>query len=377
MKAVNPPEKVVVKILDLPGESGPCPCLLPTGGPEYLAFVQQKVASLQAALEKAYPGRTRVEYLNLQENPAAQASPEAQLLLSKQFCALLVIINSEPRYGGIILVQKIVKDVGRLLDRREKGARPEPGGKDIKEVIKDRYGRIARGEATACCPTCGPTPFSQCLVVGYSPEDLALVPEQAILGVGCGNPASLAELKEGETVLDLGSGAGIDAFLAAKKVGERGRVIGVDMTKDMVARGKQLAREHGYDNVEFRQGDIERLPVDTATIDVILSNCVINLTQDKLASFREAYRVLKPGGRLLVADLVTSGSLPDDVRQSAAAWADCLAGAMEKEAYLETIRHAGFDVVEVVSQASYEAPGMDERLRGTIISVKVRAFKAQ
>ena len=247
---------------------------------------------------------------------------------------------------------------------------------DIKEVIKERYGQIARGEATSCCPTCGPTPSAQCLVVGYSPEDLALVPEQAILGVGCGNPAALAELQEGETVLDLGSGAGIDAFLAAKRVGEGGRVIGVDLTADMVARGQHLAREHGYDHVEFRQGDIERLPVDAATIDVILSNCVINLTRDKLASFREAYRVLKPGGRMLIADLVTDGPLPEDVRQSAAAWADCLAGAMDRAAYLDTIRRAGFDTVEVVSQAPYEAPGMDERLQGKILSLQVRGVKA-
>lgn len=247
---------------------------------------------------------------------------------------------------------------------------------DIKEVIKERYGKIARGEAKSCCPTCGPTPLAQCLVVGYSPEDLALVPEQAILGVGCGNPAALAELQEGETVLDLGSGAGIDVFLAAKRVGERGRVIGVDMTEDMVARGKQLAREHVYDNVDFRQGDIERLPVDTATIDVILSNCVINLTRDKLTSFREAYRVLKPGGRMLIADLVTNGPLPEDIRQSAVMWADCLAGAMDKAAYLDTIHRAGFDIVEVVSQVPYKTPGMDERLKGKILSIQVRGVKA-
>ena len=245
----------------------------------------------------------------------------------------------------------------------------------LKDVIKDRYGKIARGEQTFCCPTCGPTTADQCLAVGYTAADLALVPEMAILGVGCGNPTALADLKVGETVLDLGSGAGIDVFLAAKKVGERGRVIGVDMTEDMVARGRQLAQEHGFGNVEFRLGDIEQLPVDSATVDVVISNCVINLTPDKLASFTEVHRVLKPGGRILIADLVTAGDLPPEVRASAAAWADCLAGAMPKTAYLETIRSAGFAAVTVVSESPYEAPGMDGRLQGKIISVKVRAFK--
>ena len=245
----------------------------------------------------------------------------------------------------------------------------------LQDVIKDRYGKIARGEQTFCCPTCGPTTTDQCLAVGYTAEDLRLVPELAILGVGCGNPTALADLKNGETVLDLGAGAGIDVFLAAKKVGKHGRVIGVDLTEDMVARGRQLAREHGYGNVEFRLGDIEHLPVNSATVDVVISNCVINLTPDKLASFKEIHRVLRPGGRILIADLVTAGELPPDVRASAAAWADCLAGAMAKEAYLETIRRAGFAEVAVVSESPYEAPGMDVRLQGKILSVKVSAFK--
>jgi len=245
----------------------------------------------------------------------------------------------------------------------------------LKDVIKDRYGKIARGEQTFCCPTCGPTTTDQCLAVGYTSEDLQLVPELAVLGVGCGNPTALADLKDGETVLDLGSGAGIDVFLAAKKVGEGGRVIGVDMTEDMVARGRQLAQEHGFGNVEFHQGDIEHLPVDSATVDVVISNCVINLTPDKLASFKEIHRVLRPGGRILIADLVIAGDLPPDVRASAAAWADCLAGAMAKEAYLETIRCAGFAEVSVVSESPYEAPGMDARLQGKILSVKIRALK--
>jgi arsenite methyltransferase len=245
----------------------------------------------------------------------------------------------------------------------------------LKDFIKDRYGKIARGETTFCCPSCGPTTTDQCLAVGYTAEDLRLVPEMAILGVGCGNPTAWADLKEGETVVDLGAGAGIDVFLAAKKVGEQGRVIGVDMTEDMVAKGRQLAREHGFSNVEFRLGEIEHLPLDPDSVDVIISNCVINLTADKLVSFREIYRVLKPGGRILISDLVTAGELPEDLRRSFAAWADCLAGAMEKEAYLETIRRAGLAEVSVVSETPYQESELEARLQGKIISVKVRAFK--
>jgi arsenite methyltransferase len=248
---------------------------------------------------------------------------------------------------------------------------------NLKDVIKDRYGKIARGEQTFCCPACGPTTTDQCLAVGYSADDLRLVPEAAILGVGCGNPTALADLKSGETVVDLGAGAGIDVFLAARKVGASGRVIGVDMTADMVSRGQQLAREHNFPNVEFRLGEIEHLPLASESVDVIISNCVINLTADKLASFREIHRVLKPGGRILISDLVTAGDLPEEVRASAAAWADCLAGAMEKGAYLETIRRAGLAQVEVMSESLYAAPGLEARLQGRIISLKVRAFKAR
>ena len=234
---------------------------------------------------------------------------------------------------------------------------------NLKAVIKDRYGKIARGEVTFCCPSCGPTTKDQCLAVGYTAEDLKLVPEMAILGVGCGNPTALADLKAGETVVDLGSGAGIDVFLAASRVGKSGRVIGVDMTADMVARGQKLAQEHGFANVEFRLGEIEHLPLEADSVDVIISNCVINLTADKLASFREIHRVLKPGGRMLISDLVTAGTLPADVRQNFIAWADCLGGAMEKDAYLETIQLAGFADVSVVAESPYEFAGMDERLQ--------------
>jgi arsenite methyltransferase len=246
---------------------------------------------------------------------------------------------------------------------------------NLKDVIQDRYGKIARGEQTFCCPSCGPTTTDQCLAVGYTAADLRLVPEAAILGVGCGNPTALADLKAGETVVDLGSGAGIDVFLASHRVGEQGRAIGVDMTEDMVAKGLQLAREHGFANVEFRLGEIEHLPLESGSADVVISNCVINLTADKLASYREIYRVLKPGGRILISDLVTEGVLPEDVRQSFAAWADCLAGAMEREAYLEVMRLASFREVSVVAESRYESPEMDQRLQGKIVSVKVRAVK--
>ena len=248
---------------------------------------------------------------------------------------------------------------------------------DVKQFVKERYGKIARGEQSFCCPSCSPSVTGQSLAVGYSAEELKAIPPEAILGVGCGNPTALADLKPGEVVVDLGSGAGIDVFLAAGRVGERGRVIGVDMTEDMIARGNALAEKHGYRNVEFRLGEIEHLPVEAGSADVIISNCVINLAPDKSVVFREAARALKPGGRMMISDLVTAGPLPEDVRASAAAWADCLAGAMEKEAYLAAIREAGFNEVQVVSECPYEAPGMDERLKGRIVSVKVRAYKAK
>jgi len=247
--------------------------------------------------------------------------------------------------------------------------------KDVKEFVKERYGKIARGEQSFCCSSCSPSVTGQSLAVGYSPEELAAIPPEAILGVGCGNPTALADLKPGEVVVDLGSGAGIDVFLAAGRVGERGRVIGIDMTEDMIKRGNALAAKHGYRNVEFRLGEIEHLPVDSDSVDVIISNCVINLAPDKSLVFREAARVLKPGGRMMISDLVTAGELPEDVRRSLAAWANCIAGAMEKEAYLAAIREAGLGEVAIMSECPYEFPGMDDRLKGRIISVKVRALK--
>ncbi len=251
----------------------------------------------------------------------------------------------------------------------------------IKEHVKKRYGEIAKQECSSCSSgccsssSCGAPPQYVAWKVGYSPSDIESVPEDSLLGLGCGNPVALASLKEGETVLDLGSGGGIDVFLAAKRVGETGKVIGVDMTREMVDRAKATALEHGYTNVEFRLGEIENLPVEDEIVDVIISNCVINLAPDKLKVFKEAYRVLKPDGRLMVSDLVTEGTLPEDVKNSFDAWAGCIAGALEKSDYLKKIADAGFQKVKVVSQKPYTIDVSPE-LRGKIISVQVEAHKS-
>jgi arsenite methyltransferase len=254
--------------------------------------------------------------------------------------------------------------------------------KKVKEYVKKRYSEIAQKEcsscSTSCCSSssCGTPPQYVAWKVGYSPSDIENVPEESVLGLGCGNPVALASLKEGETVLDLGSGGGIDAFLASKKVGPKGKVIGVDMTDEMLQRAKETASKHGYTNVEFRQGEIENLPVKDNSVDVIISNCVINLAPDKLKAFKEAYRVLKPEGRIMVSDLVTNGELPDQVRKSFDAWARCIAGALEKSDYLNKIAEAGFKNINIASQKPYTID-LAPQLRGKIVSIQVEAHKTE
>ncbi|MGQ9705239.1 MAG: arsenite methyltransferase, partial [Actinomycetota bacterium] len=189
--------------------------------------------------------------------------------------------------------------------------------------------------------------------LGYSREELESVPEGANLGLGCGNPVALASLREGETVLDLGSGSGLDCFLAARRVGEKGRVIGVDMTPEMLEGARENARRGGYSNVEFRLGEIENLPVADASVDVVISNCVINLSPDKPRVFREAFRVLKPGGRLMVSDIVLEEELPEAVRRSRAAYISCVSGAVLRSEYLGMIEEAGFRDLEVVEETTF------------------------
>jgi len=189
--------------------------------------------------------------------------------------------------------------------------------------------------------------------IGYSEAELGSVPEGANLGLGCGNPLAFAALEEGDVVVDLGSGAGFDCFLAAQRVGPTGRVIGVDMTPEMLDRARANAARDRVTNVEFRLGEIESLPVADGTADMVISNCVINLSTDKPRVFREALRVLKPGGRLMVSDLVLGQPLPASVARSVAAYAGCIAGALLKEDYLAAIRDAGFASVEVMAEATY------------------------
>jgi len=182
------------------------------------------------------------------------------------------------------------------------------------------------------------------------------VPRGSNLGLGCGNPTALASLKPGETALDLGSGAGFDCFLAAREVGEKGRVIGVDMTPEMVEKARENARKGGYGNVEFRLGEIENLPVRDGVADVVLSNCVINLSAAKDRVFAEAFRALKPGGRVLISDIVLDGELPEAVARSLAAYAGCIAGAVRKEEYLRLMEAAGFLDVRIVAESRFEIP---------------------
>ena len=250
--------------------------------------------------------------------------------------------------------------------------------KKTQNFVKERYTAIAQ-TSNSCECSCSCCSGTEDLTeigkqIGYTEADLQNVPEAANMGLGCGNPVALASLKEGETVLDLGSGGGIDVFLAAKKVGSKGRVIGVDMTDAMIKRAESNAINNGYKNVEFRLGEIENMPVNDDSVDVIISNCVINLSTDKDQVFREAYRVLRNGGRLMVSDLVTEGELPDELKQSFDAWACCIGGALEKQKYLESIKKAGFKDVKIASEATYDF-NVTKELNGTIKSIHVEAYK--
>lgn len=229
---------------------------------------------------------------------------------------------------------------------------------DIREVVREGYAKVAKNEGPCCAPSgscCGTATVVEDIskAIGYTEEELETIPEGANLGLGCGNPVALASLREGETVLDLGSGAGVDCFLAANRVGKNGRVIGVDMTPEMIDKARANARKGNYSNVEFRLGEIENLPVADNTVDAVISNCVINLSPDKSRVFQEAFRVLKPGGRLMVSDIVLLKGLPEVIKNSVEAYVGCLSGAILKDAYLKAIRNAGFEDVQVKDETSF------------------------
>jgi arsenite methyltransferase len=256
-----------------------------------------------------------------------------------------------------------------------------------KASVRERYGEIARESSSCCCGGSSCCDDSGAEVIsaqlGYTVDEMATVPEGANLGLGCGNPTALARIKKGETVVDLGSGAGFDCFLAARRVGPTGLVIGVDMTPDMLTRARRNAEKGDYTNVEFRLGEIEHLPIADGTADLVISNCVINLSTDKPSVFAEAFRVLKPGGRLMVSDIVLEGELPEAVTDDAEAYSACIAGAIGRDRYLGMMRNAGFESIEILSEAPFTEDlimknGNEEIIvpKGVVVSVGVSALKA-
>ncbi len=226
---------------------------------------------------------------------------------------------------------------------------------EIRKAVRENYGAIARSGESGC--GCGPSsccgdqqlvqPLEASARMGYSTDEMTSVPDGANLGLGCGNPQAIANLKPGETVIDLGSGAGFDCFLAANRIGSEGRVIGVDMTADMIGRARENAEKGGYWNVEFRLGEIEHLPVADNSADVIISNCVINLSPDKASVFRDAFRVLKPGGRLAVSDVVATAELPEKIRNDMAMYSGCISGAASIDNLQKMMAEAGFENISI------------------------------
>ena len=269
----------------------------------------------------------------------------------------------------------------------------------IKKAVREGYARIAKGDNSCGAPVnscCGNSRLAQTISkrIGYSEKELEEVPEGANLGLGCGNPIAFSSLKEGETVLDLGSGAGFDCFLAANEVGNKGKVIGVDMTAEMIERARENGRKSKYKNVEFRLGEIENLPVTDNSIDIVISNCVINLSPDKRKVFLEVFRVLKPGGRLMISDMVLLKELPDYIRDSIEAYIGCLSGAIMKNEYLGAMQAAGFQKARIMDEASLPidcmandptvkpiiknlnlSPDKIEEIAGSVASIKVYALK--
>ena len=273
------------------------------------------------------------------------------------------------------------------------------GNEDVRKAVREGYAKIVKQDNSCCTPVkscCGGTELIQDISkkIGYTDAELKTVPEGANLGLGCGNPVALASLKQGEIVLDLGSGAGFDCFLAADRVGERGRVIGVDMTPEMIEKARDNAKKGTYTNVEFRLGEIEHLPAADNSVDAVISNCVINLSPDKKGVFAEAFRVLRPGGRLMISDIVLLKELPASIMNSLEAYIGCVSGAMLKDEYLKAVREAGFQDVKIMGETAFPAelilsdptakeiikkleiePERAGEVAGSVISIKVSGIK--
>jgi len=251
--------------------------------------------------------------------------------------------------------------------------------RNIKAHVKAQYTEVAANDDSRRPRHERPRDsIEKAAAIGYSRQEMESVPAEAAVTHGCGNPTALAELKAGETVLDLGCGGGLDAFLAAQRVGRKGKVIGLDMTPEMVEKARANARAGNCTNVAFEVAEIEKLPLPDDCVDVVISNCVINHSPDKLRVFREAHRVLKPGGRLFVADLVTSGELPGDVlRNAGKLWAEWLAVASDRRTYLNAIKAAGFRAIAVVAEGPFPMAEADNALKGRIISIQVKSVKQE
>ena len=270
--------------------------------------------------------------------------------------------------------------------------------REIKRAVKEGYARIAKQAtsdyASRCCSGDADIPEELSKRMGYTEEEIQAAPPESNLGLGCGNPVALASLSEGEIVLDMGSGAGFDCFLASDRVGPSGKVIGVDITSEMVEKARANSRKGGYANIDFRQGDLENMPVADNYVDVVISNCVINLIPNKRMAFREAFRVLKPGGRLAVSDVVLLKELPEFVKSSTEAYIGCLAGAIMKDDYLDIIKSIGFRDLRVVAESIFPVeslisersgcstptdpaitPEQQKKVADSVLSIKICAIK--
>jgi SAM-dependent methyltransferase len=247
------------------------------------------------------------------------------------------------------------------------GSTGSPVNEDaVRKAVRERYGALALTPSSCC----GPTPETMCNCGDIYPKaEIVSLPSEAVaVSAGCGNPTAIASLKPGMTVVDLGSGGGIDCFLSAKKVGAKGKIYGIDATPEMIHRARKTARENGYDNVEFRLGEIEHMPLEAGIADVVISNCVINLSPNKQQVFNEAFRVLKPGGKLAVSDIVLLKDLPENIRKDMRAWSECVSGAVSEKEYTGAMSKAGFEKIKVEERVIYTHEQLSDYLKGTDLS---------